>query len=550
MYRDRSSDSALPARYLTGSCGTCYGVGSQSVIIEFPAAFMTKQIHRMNSRILLTTLNARYMHSAFALRYLYANLGDLQRQSEIIEFTIQQRPIDIVEQLLARSPKIIGFSVYIWNVTETGAVIALLKQVSPQTTVVVGGPEVSFVTDLPALAERADFVITGPGEISFRQLCQDLIRHRPMASRLIAGRSTSLDELELPYAYYNDEDLRNRLIYVEASRGCPFKCEFCLSSLDQTAKPFELERFLDAMEDLYRRGARNFKFIDRTFNLKASASVAILEFFLARMDDDLYLHFEVIPDHLPLKLRQVLARFPPGSLQFEIGVQTFDTAIQQIISRKQNNQNTCDNLRWLRAHTAAHIHADLIFGLPGDTLENFAQSFDRLVSLQPQEIQLGILKRLRGAPINRHTDEYQLRYNPAAPYNILGTRDIDFQTMQRVNRFARFWDMIGNSGRFSNSLPLILGQHPFERFLRLSDGLYQLAGSTWKISLRRLFTLLVTVLTDQLELNPAQVRKRLDIDFKLSGQKGTIDLDQPELEVVARSGVANKRQRQHRRGSA
>jgi hypothetical protein len=504
----------------------------------------------MNNTILLTTLNARYMHCAFALRYLYANLGELQQQAQIMEFTIQQRPIDIVEQLLACGPQIIGFSVYIWNVTETTAVIALLKQVSPRTIVVVGGPEVSFAGDLPDCADQADYVITGPGEISFRRLCEDLARQRPLASRLIAGRSASLDELKLPYAWYNDEDLRNRLIYVEASRGCPFKCEFCLSALDKTAKPFGLVRFLEAMDDLYRRGARNFKFIDRTFNLKVSTSVAILEFFLARMDGDLYLHFEVIPDSLPEKLKKVLARFPPGSLQFEIGVQTFDSEIQQTISRKQNNQVTCDNLRWLREHTGAHIHADLIFGLPGDTLENFAHSFDQLVSLNPQEIQLGILKRLRGAPINRHTDEFELRYNPAAPYNILSTRDIDFQTMQRVNRFARFWDMIGNSGRFNNTLPLILAQRPFDHFLVLSDSLYELAGSTWKISLRRLFTLLFTGLTDQLKLEPAQVRKALDADFRLTGQKGDIGLDKPGLGVVSRSGVANKRQRQHQRGSA
>ena len=504
----------------------------------------------MNNTILLTTLNARYMHSAFALRYLYANLGELRKQAQIMEFTIRQRPIDIVEQMLARKPSIIGFSVYIWNVTETTAVIALLKQVAPRTIVVVGGPEVSFANDLPGLADQADYVITGPGEISFRQLCEDLVRQPSLASKVIAGRSASLEELELPYAYYNDEDLRNRLIYVEASRGCPFKCEFCLSALDRTAQPFELGRFLDAMDGLFHRGARNFKFIDRTFNLKVATSVAILEFFLTRMHDDLYLHFEVIPDCLPEKLRQVLTRFPPGSLQFEIGVQTFDSEIQQIISRKQNNQSTCDNLRWLREHTGAHIHADLIFGLPGDTLENFARSFDQLVSLKPQEIQLGILKRLRGAPINRHTDEFLLRYNPAAPYNILSTRDIDFQTMQRVNRFARYWEMIGNSGRFPNTLPLILAQHPFARFLELSDGLYELTGSTWKISMRRLFTLLSNILIDQMKLEPTRVHMALEADFGLSGEKGVYDPGKRGLEVITRAGVANKRQRRHRRSSA
>ena len=433
----------------------------------------------MNSSIILTTLNARYMHSAFALRYLYANLGELQAQAQILEFSIQQRPIDIVEQLLLLEPEVIGFSVYIWNVTETTQVIELMKRISPQTTLVVGGPEVSFADDLPGLAERVDYIITGPGETSFRELCGDLLAGRPLAMNLIAGRSSNLDELELPYAYYSDEDLRNRLIYVEASRGCPFKCEFCLSSLDKTAKPFEISRFLTAMDDLYRRGARNFKFIDRTFNLKVSSSIAILEFFLERIGDDLYLHFEVIPDFLPDKLKQVLTRFPPASLQFEIGVQTFDPDIQQTISRRQDNAKTCANLRWLREHTGAHIHADLIFGLPGDTLANFAESFDQLVALQPQEIQLGILKRLRGAPLNRHNADFELRYNPAAPYNILSTRDIDFATMQRVNRFARFWDMIGNSGRFKQTLPLILEQQPFNNFMELSDCLYRLAGSSW-----------------------------------------------------------------------
>jgi hypothetical protein len=246
-------------------------------------------------------------------------------------------------------------------------------------------------------------------------------------------------------------------------------------------------------------------------------------------------------------LREVLVRFPRDKLQFEIGVQTFDPDIQKTISRKQNNDKTCENLRWLRETTGAHIHADLIFGLPGDSLDNFARSFDRLVSLQPQEIQLGILKRLRGAPLNRHNEKFQLRYNPCAPYNILSTRDISFATMQRINRFARFWDMIANSGRFKNTLPLILADNPFARFLQLSDAIYDLAESTWKISLRRLFALLFTAMTRGLNIPADRARLALQADYRLSGQKGVMHLDSPASADITASGVANKRQRQHQR---
>jgi radical SAM superfamily enzyme YgiQ (UPF0313 family) len=499
----------------------------------------------MTTDLLLTTLNARYMHSAFGLRYLYANLGKRQSKARLMEFTIQERPLEIAEKLLQQQPRIIGFSIYIWNVTETHKVIALIRTISPKIKIIVGGPEVSFTNDLPPLCDQVDHVITGPGEISLPKLCKRLLADETVEEKVIVGEVTALDDLELPYPYYTDEDIRNRLIYVEASRGCPFKCEFCLSSLDKTAVPFNLDRFLTEMDKLFQRGARNFKFIDRTFNLKVSSSVAILEFFLQRMRDDLYLHFEVIPDNLPDKLKQVLARFPDNSLQFEIGIQTFDPTIQSLISRKQNNQKSCDNLTWLRENTGAHIHADLIFGLPGDSLENFADSFDRLVALRPQEIQVGILKRLRGAPINRHSDCYQLRYNPEAPYNILSTRDIDFNTLQRVNRFARFWDMIGNSGRFRETLPIILGDSAFARFLQLSDALYEITGSSWKISLKRLFELLYRVLSEQMDVPTDIVKSSLDLDFKRSGQKGHLNPVGPNLKMVVRDGIANKRQRQH-----
>ena len=411
----------------------------------------------------------------------------------------------------------------------------------------MGGPEVSHLPDKPDVVDSADYIIMGAGEISFTFLCNEIFSGRKPLNKVINGESVPLDQLTLPYEFYNDEDIRNRLIYVEASRGCPFKCEFCLSSLDKTSKPFELDAFLVEMDKLIKRGARNFKFIDRTFNLKVKTSVAILEFFLERMTDDLYLHFEVIPDNLPEKLKEALVRFPKSSLQFEIGVQTFDPDIQTLISRKQDNAKTCENIRWLREHTGAHIHADLIFGLPSDTLENFGKSFNQLVTLNPQEIQMGILKRLRGAPINRHTDEYAMQYSTTPPYTILQTKDIDFQTMQSVNRFARYWDMIANSGRFPNTLLLVLGndEHSaFSQFMLLTNALFKSEGSTWKISLPRLYKLLYYVLRDDLQISEALVRKSLEKDFEQSKQKGSLDILLNKQKIV-RSGTANKRQRNH-----
>lgn len=518
----------------------------KSVIVSLKRILVIDKVRSMNS-IVLTTLNARYIHTAFGLRYLYANLGELQSQSVIKEFTIHETAMNIAEKILFEAPKIIGISVYIWNINEVTELVGLLKQISPDTLIVLGGPEVSHPPDLPEVCQWVDYVITGPGELSFRHLCEQLLQGQAPLNRFISGLSVPLEQLSLPYRQYDAEDIKNRITYVEASRGCPFKCEFCLSALDKTAKPFELGAFLDEIETLYARGARNFKFIDRTFNLKTKTSVAILAFFLERMDDALYLHFEVIPDNLPEALKSALMRFPKHKLQFEIGVQTFDPDIQNLISRRQDNNKTIENLRWLRENTGAHLHTDLIFGLPGDTLENFASSFDQLVALNPQEIQLGILKRLRGAPLNRHNEAYQMRFNPASPYNILSTRDIDFLTMQRVNRLARYWDMIGNSGRFKVSLPIIFSDTPFARFLQLSDALYESSGSTWKIALKRLFELVYLAMVNALDVCENEAWQCLQDDYTRSGLKGQLQRVGVHEVGVKRigTGVANKRQKMH-----
>lgn len=475
------------------------------------------------SSIVLSTLNARYIHSAFGLRYLKANLGDLSNDCTIEEFTLESRPEDIVETLLIHQPRVIGFGVYIWNVVQTEKVVALLKAIAPEIIVVLGGPEVSYENDDQAIVALSDYVITGWGEVSFRELMQNLLddNKTDVPQKKIKGLQPKLDQINMPYHLYNDADIKNRVLYVEASRGCPFKCEFCLSALDKTAWPFDLSMFLEQMDELYQRGARHFKFVDRTFNLKIKNSLQILEFFLQRMTPDLFLHFEVVPDHLPEALKEMISKFPAGSLQFEIGIQTFNPEVQARISRRQDNEKAKQNLLWIRDNTEAYVHADLIFGLPGESIDSFAQSFNTLFQLKPHEIQVGILKRLKGSPIVRHTQEHQLVFNPNPPFSILSSDTVDYHSVQRINRFARYWDLIGNSGRFKNTLGLLLGENPFAEFATLTDGLFLRSGQTHKISLLRLYDFVFDIGVEDLKLDRALLRDAINTDFQKSGLKST-----------------------------
>ncbi|WP_299262740.1 B12-binding domain-containing radical SAM protein [uncultured Psychrosphaera sp.] len=499
-------------------------------------------------KILLTTLNSKYIHASLGLRYLYANLKDLQTCCEIKEFVIQTRPLDIVEQILASNPTIVGFGVYIWNIVETTNVVSLLKVIAPEVIVVLGGPEVSYESESQAIVQDSDYVLTGEADISFYELCRDIINNNAPDTKIMKSKPVDLKDLEMPYQYYSDEDLKNRLLYVEASRGCPFKCEFCLSSLDTKSNPYELTVFLQEMEVLYQRGARNFKFIDRTFNLDINTSIQIMQFFLDRMTDDLYLHFEVVPDHLPRKLKEMLAQFPANTLQFEIGIQTFNQEVQTNISRKQNNPKSKDNLIWLKENTSAHLHADLIFGLPGETFESFKDSFDQLYACQPHEIQMGILKRLKGSPIIRHTENFDLRFNPLPPFNILSTDRIDFATMQLVNRFARYWDMIGNSGRFKHTLTHLLTDKPFDDFMAITNWLFNATGQTHKINLKRLYELMSQSVEALFPEKHQDVLPKIEMDYTASQLKGafsTLNLYAHEKKQTTSSGKLLQRQKQH-----
>ncbi len=470
--------------------------------------------------IILSTLNAKYLHASLGLRYLYANLKELQSDSIIKEFTIQQRATDIVEQLLKEQPRIIGFGVYIWNLLETEAVVSQIKTVMPDVQIILGGPEVSYETESQSIIEYADYVITGAADHSFYHLCRELLTNNYPDKKILTSKPIDLNTLTLPYPYYSEEDIRHRLLYVEASRGCPFKCEFCLSALDKTSIPFELDLFLKNMSELYERGARHFKFVDRTFNLKIKNTIAILDFFLQRLDERLFLHFEVIPDHLPEKLQEVLVRFPKGSLQFEVGIQTFNSEVQQRISRKQNNEKSKNNLIWLKNNTQAHIHADLIFGLPGETLASFKESFNELYACHPHEIQVGILKRLKGSPIIRHTEDFGLCFNPQPPFNLLSHDHADFFTLQQMNRFARYWDMIANSGRFKFVLPQVLSQNAFNDFSQIAEWIFNQTGQTFQMNLKKLFEWLAQAIEAIFPERYPSALSALAKDYEYSKLKG------------------------------
>jgi len=536
------------------------------------------------SDILLTTLNAKYIHAAFGLRYLMANLGPaLASRATLLEFDINQRVVDVLERILEESPKIVGIGVYIWNAEPVEKLVAMLKRVRPEVVVVLGGPEVSYETDEQTMCALADYVITGEADLAFTDLCGKLLAgERPLVRVIGAGlpefgkegsgpaKTSALsllnrepgpqNSLALPYHLYTDADLAHRVIYVEASRGCPFKCEFCLSSLDVPVRNVPTDQFLSAMQDLLDRGCRQFKFVDRTFNLNLGISLAILRFFLDRQTPGLFLHFEMIPDRLPEALRELIQKFPAGALQFEVGIQTLNEDVEKRISRRQDHSRMTDNLRWLRTQTGVHVHADLIVGLPGENLASFGRGFDELIALDPQEIQVGMLKRLRGTPIVRHDTEWGMVYSPHPPYEILRTNHVDFDEMQRMRRFSRYWDLIANSGNFVETVPLIWEPgraeipvqeaSPFASFLKLSDWLHARAGKrTHGIALPDLTLFLFEFLTQHQHLDARHVATTVQSDYARLGRRDVPDalrvwLANRDIATVKPTGPA--RQARHR----
>ena len=526
----------------------------------------------MSHRIVLATLNARYMHASLGLRYLLANMqrhgGQAVADCAILhEFTIQTPPSEIAAALIrdcgcadTGDVHVVGLGIYIWNVEQSCAVVRALRTQRPDIRIVLGGPEVSHEPDTQPIVALADHVITGWGDVSFPKLCSALLFGPRPLMKTIVGEQPPLNEIALPYAHYSATDLAQRVLYVEASRGCPFKCAFCLSALDKTAWAFELEEFLAALDDLYARGARTFKFVDRTFNLKIDASVRILEFFLNKLTSHpqapLFVHFELIPDQLPARLQDCIARFPAGVLQFEIGIQSLNPTVQSGISRRQDSARTQANVRWLVQHSQAHLHTDLIFGLPGESWDSFAAGFDELWSWGPHEIQLGILKRLRGTPLAQQDLAGApltrgMVYQDTPPYVVLQTDAVSVQEVQAFTRLARYWDLVANSGRFGRSLPLLLqGPRAFAAFADFAAWLWTETASTAGLTPERLTDALFDYLSGPRNMDAATVQAALLADYLASGARAKPRclraLLPRSIPTTARASQVAARQRLHR----
>ena len=483
--------------------------------------------------IVLSTITARYSHSAFGLRYLRANLGRWKEQCVLKEFHLKQTPLFVAESILQEKPQIVGLGVYIWNVQEMTQLAQIIKGVTPQTIVIIGGPEVSYEYENMPIFQETDYLIRGEGELVFSQLIEAILTGQKPKQKVWAGEIDNLNTIKMPYDEYTEEDIAHRIIYVESSRGCPFHCEFCLSAIKPGLRFFNKEHFLMEMRKLIQQGAKNFTFVDRTFNIRDDHALEIIQFFLKFVKKDMRIHFEIVPDRLNDRILEEFKKFPDGTLHLEVGLQTVNRKTQELISRRQNLTRTFEVLQFLKEKTGAKIHADLVAGMPAETWDSFREGFNYLIEAAPQEIQLGILKRLRGAPISRHIEEYQMVFAPFPPYEILQTSTLSFEELQKLKRMARYLELYYNQGNFSRSLNLLLqsDKTAFDAFVKFSDYIWKKTVKTHELSLSTLANLLFSYLLSVKKFPADIIENAVKTDYaQKSGRTEKLNLSKKSLE--------------------
>lgn len=433
----------------------------------------------------ITTLNAKYIHTSLALRWLYvANRAHCDIRFG--EYTLKEKTETIVEELLATGCDVLGLSVYIWNVNRMEEIIRLLKQRKPELIVVLGGPEVTYEPEYFINAWTADYVISGEGEFVLGELIHALERGEevqiPGVSSLgNISRTVVKADIErlaqLPSPYMLDEDresLSNRLVYFETSRGCPYQCQYCLSSREKGVRYFPRDYVFKNLLYLIEAGVRQIKFLDRTFNLNKEHTRAVFDFLTDHYRQGVSCQFEVYADLLTDEVIDHLnTHLPENYFRFEIGIQSTYEPTNAAVKRKQDFLLLAANIRKLMAGGKVALHLDLIAGLPYETFERFVRSFNDVFELGAKEVQLGFLKMLRGTRLRSDASKYGYSYSEAAPYEIICNADISAKELKRIHEAEHALERYWNSGRFLTTMRCVFEEHYQGRYFEFFDELAQ-----------------------------------------------------------------------------
>ncbi|SEN84286.1 B12-binding domain-containing radical SAM protein [Paenibacillus sp. OV219] len=445
-------------------------------------------------KVVLATLNAKFIHTSLALRCLKA-YSEKDFDIDIAEYTIKDPAMNIVADLYARNADVVGFSCYIWNIEETITVIDMLRKIKPGIKIVLGGPEVSY--DTPFWLERlpqVDYIVVGEGEETFHHLLTELSstckfhlvfglayrkEHQDGRIEIIVNPPRpKLDLATLPSPHRFAEDvprLASRVVYFETSRGCPFSCQFCLSSIEVGVRYFDMERTKSDILYLIDAGAKLIKFVDRTFNIKRDYALEIFQFLIENHRGCVF-QFEITADIMRPEVLDYLAEHaPPGIFRFEIGVQSTNDLTNEAVQRRQNFTKLTRTVMKVKESGKIDQHLDLIAGLPHENYDSFRKTFNDVFELRPEELQLGFLKMLRGTGMRLDAEKHGYIYMDRAPYEILGNDIMPFSDIVRIKRVEDVLEKYWNAHRMDHALLYLV-----ERAFPSAFDYFQQFGDFWE----------------------------------------------------------------------
>ncbi|WP_288678169.1 B12-binding domain-containing radical SAM protein [uncultured Clostridium sp.] len=431
-------------------------------------------------KILLTAINSKYIHSNLAVRYLKAFTKDLDFQGDIKEFSINDRVENILEGIIEEKPDVVAFSCYIWNMEFVNRLAELIKLVDPNIEILYGGPEVSYEGKEFLENHEGEYVIVGEGEKTFREFVlyklgegkiEDIkgLNYKRDGKVFENPKRPEMDMNELVFPYTYEEDINNKIVYYEASRGCPFKCKYCLSSVMHGVRFLDVERVKKELKYFMERGLKLVKFVDRTFNCNREYTVELLKY-LSEQDTETRFHFEVAADLLTEEQIEILNNAPKGRFQLEVGVQTTNNEVLHNINRYITYENIKEKVLKVAAGKNVMQHLDLIAGLPGEDLESFKKSFNDVHDIRPDEIQLGFLKLLKGSSMREEAKKWGIVYSPYAPYEIIRSKDISYEELLLLKKVEAMVDKYYNSCKFNNVIKFFLNiyEKPFDFYYDLA----------------------------------------------------------------------------------